>query len=65
MHNLEFEKLFPIAVWMKDNALGYYHSKACRTAGASYMINVGRVHALALIPGHAFLDGEGWKGAMR
>jgi len=62
MHNLEFAKLFPILKW-GDNAQSNYMSTACSDAARSYRANVRRVHSLGLIPGHAFLDGEGWKDA--
>lgn len=38
-------------------------SSACKDTAISYKANVRRVHSLGLIPGHAFLDGEGWKDA--
>ena len=59
MHDLEFNKLFPVRPW-HTQAQANYMSVACEKSAEWYQSNVRRVHALALVPGHIFMDGEEW-----
>ena len=63
MHDLKFSKLFPIANW-KHLSESTHSSQACNEAAARYRDNLHVTHAIGMIPGYAFMNGEMWRSAV-
>src|SRR4051812_49321886 len=63
MHDLQFSNLFPILRWDHLTKRSYTF-KACSDAAAKFTVNMGITHAMGMIPGYAFMNGEVWKSAV-
>ena len=63
MHDLKFPRLFPIANW-ENLSSSTYVSKACNEASVRYRDNLYITHAIGMIPGNAFMNGEMWQRAV-
>lgn len=63
MHNLKFDKLFPIAPWT-SLADRRYVFECCNTAADAYREEIGMTHSLGMIPGYAFMNGELWRDSV-
>ncbi len=63
MHDLRFPELFPIRDWshLAEQVQG---NQACREAASRYRQNLYITHAIGMIPGYAFMNGELWRSAV-
>ncbi len=62
MHRLNFRDVLEIQPWEHLTKI-VFASARCADVARAYRSNIERSHRLALIPGHAFMDGENWKAA--
>ncbi len=62
MHTLNFRDVLEIQPWEDLTKRAYASDKIAEVAKA-YEVNIRRAHGIALVPGHAFMDGENFKVA--
>ncbi len=63
MHDLKLRNLFPIANWEQESQL-QFKSPACSVSALSYRDSLHLAHALAMVPGYSFMNGEIWGTAL-
>jgi hypothetical protein len=59
MHALQLDKLFPVTNWVSISEVRY-QSEACNQSAIAFTERIQEVHALSMVPGYSFMNGENW-----